>query len=233
MFNNRFCGISMVILLSVLMIACMSGCATTTTAPTQTEPSYDGLQPVHDTKADLAYKHPDADFSIYKRIMLMPVEVSFDKRWKRDYDSRSVSMVPSSEWERIRRGVADEFAAVFKEVLEEEGGYTIVDEAAEDVLLIVPALSDLKASALDLDTPGRRSVFVAQANEQQGTLSLEAFDSLTGDILARVVHSQVVRDYGGWEYSRVSRVENVHLARQMFRKWATALRDRLDEFHGK
>jgi hypothetical protein len=149
-------------------------------------------------------------------------------------------MVPNSEWKRIKRDVAKEFAAVFKEVLEEEGGYTIVDEPAEDVLLIVPALSELKASALDLNRPGRNTVYVVEANEQHGTLSLEAFDSLTGEILARAVHSQAVREYGGWQYhygtrqySRVSRVEHVRLARQMFRVWATALRDRLDEFHGK
>ena len=232
MSNNRFCGISMMVLLSAVMIASLMGCATTPTPPPP-EVSIEGLQLVHDSKADLAYIHPEADFSVYKRIMLMPVEVSFNKRWKRDYDSSSVGMVPSSEWKRIRRDVADEFAAVFKEVLEEEGGYNIVDEAAEDALLIVPALSDLEASALDLDTPGRRTVYVAQANEQHGTLSLEAFDSLTGEILARTIHSQAVREYGAWEYSRVSRVDNVHLARQMFRKWAIGLRDRLDEFHGK
>ncbi len=232
MSNNRFCGISMMVLLSAVMIAIFSGCATTP-APPPPEVSYDGLQIVEDSKADLAYIHPEADFSVYKRIMLMPVEVSCNRRWKRDYDSSSIGMVPSSEWKRIRRAVSEEFAAVFKEVLEEEGGYNIVDEAAEDALLIVPALSDLEASALDLDTPGRRTVYVAQANEQHGTLSLEAFDSLTGEILARTIHSQAVRDYGGWEYSRVSRVENVHLARQMFRKWATGLLNRLDEFHGK
>jgi hypothetical protein len=232
MSSNRFCGKSMMVLLSVVMIAFFAGCATTS-APPPSEVSYDGLQLVPNSKADIAYIDPDADFSIYKRIMLMPVEVSFDKRWQRDYNSSSVSMIPSSEWKRIRRDVSDLFAAVFKEVLEEEGGYTIVDEPAEDVLLIVPALSNLRASALDLNTPGRRTVYVAQANEQHGTLSLEAFDSLTGDILARVIHSQAVRQYGGWEYSRVTRVENVQLARQMFRKWAIGLRDSLDEFQGK
>ena len=222
----------MVVLLSAVMMAFLVGCATTP-APPPPAVSYDGLEIVPNSKADIAYVDPDVDFSIYNRIMLMPVEVSFDKRWKRDYDSRSVSMVPSSEWKRIRNDVSELFAAVFKEVLEEEGGYTIVDEAAEDVLLIVPALSNLKANALDLNTPGRRSVYVAQANEQYGTLSLEVFDSLTGDILARAVDSQAVRRYGGWEYSQVTRVDNVYLARQMFGTWATALRDSLDEIHGK
>ena len=213
------------------MISFLLGCATTP-APPPPEVSFDGLQLVPDSKADLAYINPDADFSVYKRIMLMPVEVSFDRRWKRNYESNSIGLVPSNEWKRIRRTVADEFAAVFKKVLEEEGGYTIVNEAAEDVLLILPALSDLEASALDLDTPGRRTVFV-ETNEQHGTLSLEAYDSLTGEILARAIDSQVVRDYGTWTFSRVSRVENIALARQGLKKWATALRDRLDEFHGK
>ena len=232
MFNNRFCGKSMMVLLWAVVIVFSPGCATTP-APPPPEVSFDGLEIVPDSIADLAYMHPDADFSIYKRIMLLPVEVSFDKGWQRDYNSGSMRPVPGYEWKRIRRDVADEFAAIFKEVLEEDGGYTIVDEAAEDVLLIRPALSDLQASGLDLNTAGRSASFTATANEQYGTLSLEAFDSLTGDILARAVHSQAVREYGAWEYSRVSRVDNVHLARQMFRKWAIGLRDRLDEFHGK
>ena len=231
MLNNRCCGKSVMVLVSVVMIAFLSGCATTP-APPPPEVSFDGLERVHDSIADLAYMHPDADFSIYNRIMLSPVDVSFDKGWQRDYRT-SGSGVPSWEWKRIRSTVSDEFAAIFKEVLEEEGGYTIVDEAAEDVLLIRPALSDLQASALDLNTAGRSASFTATANEQYGTLSLEAFDSLTGDILARAVHSQAVEQYGAWEFSRVTRVQNVQLARQMLRAWATGLRDRLDEFHGK
>ena len=233
MFDNRFYGKCLIILLSVIMLAFLSSCTTTAPTPPPPEVSFDGLQLVLGSKADLVYIHPDADFSIYKRIMLMPVEVSFDKRWKRNYDSSSIRMIPSSEWDRIRRDVADEFAAIFKEVLEEEGGYNIVDAAGKDVLLIRPVLSDLEANALDLDTPGRSTVYVAEATKQHGTLALEAFDSLTKEILARAVDSQAVRQYGAWEFSRVSRVENVQLARQMFRIWATGLRDRLDEIHGK
>ena len=153
MSSNRFCGKSMMVLLSVVMIAFFAGCATTS-APPPSEVSYDGLQLVPNSKADIAYIDPDADFSIYKRIMLMPVEVSFDKRWQRDYNSSSVSMIPSSEWKRIRRDVSDLFAAVFKEVLEEEGGYTIVDEPAEDVLLIVPALAVILTDSFN---PAHRS----------------------------------------------------------------------------
>ena len=100
MSNNRFSGKSMVVLFSAVMMAFLVGCATTP-APPPPQVSYDGLQLVPNSKADIAYVDPDVDFATYKRIMLMPVEVSFDKRWKRDYDSRSVSMVPSSEWKSL------------------------------------------------------------------------------------------------------------------------------------
>ena len=63
------------------------------------------------------------------------------------------------------------------------------------------------------------------------TLYLEIFDSVTGQILARVVDRGEDRGMGRIEWQNA--VTNKAEADRILRRWASALRARLDEVHGK
>lgn len=152
------------------------------------ETTHDGLVLMRDSKVAVAYVDPEADFSQYKKIQILDVYVAFKKHWQRQH------RVSKNDMERIKRRVKELFRNVFVEVLE-GGGYPVVYENAEDVLLVRPAIIDLDISAPDTMKPGRRIIYVANAGA--ATLYIELFDSNTSDILARAIDRKAGRNNYG------------------------------------
>jgi hypothetical protein len=186
------------------------------------EVTHDGLHRVPDSKVALAYIDPEADFSGYDSFQILDCYVAFKKNWARDH--RRIS---TNEQNRIKEEVASLFREVFVEVLEEKGGYPVVDEAAENVLLIRPAIVDLDITAPDQQTAGRSYSIAASAGSAK--LYIELFDSESGDILARAIDSKEARDWGTMRWT--TKVSNTAEAKRMIRGWAETLRDNMDEIH--
>jgi hypothetical protein len=67
--------------------------------------------------------------------------------------------------------------------------------------------------------------FVTSAGEM--TLYMELYDSMTGDILARVIDAKAAGNHGIAHMS--SRVTNQADADRVLANWADTLRDRLDD----
>jgi hypothetical protein len=191
------------------------------------EETFDGLVRVEQSEVALAYRKPDADFTAYKKIVLLPVHVAFKKDWEREFHMR----VPKSEQERMKSDLAEEFRKIFVEELEAKGGYPIVDEAGEDVMVIRPALVDIYVEAPDARSMTARSrTYVVSSGE--ATLYGEIFDSVSGEILGRVIDKKIGTRGGGWTY-RASAATNWGDAQRALQEWASILRQRLDEIHGK
>ena len=190
--------------------------------------SFDGLVPVPDSKVHAAYINPDADFSVYRKVMILDCYVAFKKDWQRTR-TRSGSRVgvSSSEMEKIKADVAGIFRDVFVEKLQEDDGYEVVYTPGDDVLLIRPAIIDLDVVAPDVATAGRTYTYTSTTGA--ATLYIELYDSVTGDILARAADRRGARTISGYlQYT--TRVTNRRDARRVIGKWAELLRDRLDEF---
>lgn len=194
--------------------------------------SFDGLEKVKKSKADEAYVRPDADFSAYKRFRIVEPEVAFAKNWERDV-SRSAnrggtgSRVTDSDMERIKAGMAEIFLEVFTQELE-KAGYAIVEESADDVLVLKPAIIDLFVTAPDLRSSTTRSTnYVASAGSAR--LYIEFYDSVTGQILARAVDFKRAREWGQFQWA--TSVSNRREARSLVQRWAKMLVERLDEIH--
>ena len=194
--------------------------------------TYDGLTLVPDSTVAVAYVDPDADFSIYDKIMILDCYVSFRKDWEKDHTRSSGSRIriSSKDIEKIKADVADLFREVFTEKLSEDGGYEIVEAAGDNVLLVRPSIIDLDITAPDTMSAGRSRTYTSSAGA--ATLYIELFDSVTGDILARATDRKAARNVGGY-MSYTNRVTNRAAARRMLGSWAELLRDMLDEFHGK
>ena len=192
--------------------------------------THDGLHLVPNTKLAVAWVKPGADFSGYDKIMILDAYVAFRKGWERDQRRGSIHKVTSRDVERIKRETAALFREVFVEELDTKGGYPVVDSAETDVLLLRPGIIDLDVTAPDLNTTSRSYNFAASAGA--ATLYLEFYDSVSGEILARVLDRKAARDRGNFmQWS--NKVTNLNAAKEILRGWAGILRSRLDEIHAE
>ena len=197
-------------------------------AATAQEISFDGLVAVDDARVAMAYIDPEADFSVFQRVMILDPHVSFRSNWRRDQNRSRSRNIRASDVERIKVDVAALFKEVIIEVLEADEGYEIVDTADYDVLLLRPAIIDLDISAPDTRSAGRTRTYASSTGA--ATLYLELFDSVSGAIIGRAADRQAARRFGGtmtWN----NRVTNRAEARRVFRDWATKLREFLDEHY--
>jgi hypothetical protein len=216
-------GLAKLVVGALIGIAILAG----NTATAQ-EISFDGLVAVDDARVAVAYIDPEADFSVFQRVMILDPHVSFRSNWQRDQNRSRSRNIRASDMERIKADVAALFKEVVIEVLEADDGYEIVDTADYDVLLLRPAIINLDVSAPDTRSAGRTRTYASTTGA--ATLYLELFDSVSGAIIGRAADRQAARRFGGtvtWN----NRVTNRAEARRVFRDWATKLREFLDQHY--
>ena len=123
----------------------------------------------------------------YDRVAILDCYVAFRKNWERDYNNEAMGLnqrITQKDIDRIKQQLADEFRKVFTKELQDKG-YQVVDDAAADVLIVRPAIIDLDITAPDTMSPGMEVTLVASAGEM--TLYMELYDSLSSELLARVI----------------------------------------------
>ncbi len=187
----------------------------------------DGLELRDHSSLRVVYARPGATLEPYKRIALLDCFVAFDEGWLKNYN-RTVRgadrRITEEDMERIKREVAEEFRKVFTKELEEEGGYEIVTVAAEDVLVLRPAIINLWPAAPDTRRPGRTTTIVNSAGRM--TLYLELYDAKSDQLLAKVIDPRASRGQGGFGLSNSA--TNKSEADRILRRWADVLRGHLD-----
>jgi hypothetical protein len=184
----------------------------------------DGLHLVPDTHLRMVYVDPDADLSVYSKLLLIDPQVAFRKDWQRDINQNRPFVVTAQDMQNIRT----ELAAMFKEILVAKltaSGQVLVEEQGEDVLIIRPAILDLSVNSPD--TPRNRNQRSINRSAGDMTLYLELRDSLTGDILAKALDHQTDRS-NVTTFVR-DRTRNENAARRILDGWAEILVNGLDE----
>ena len=228
---SNLTGFAALIAILILVGACAS-----TAKVEMPKVSDDGLTLVEGTEIGAAYRQPGADFTQYNRLAIIEVGVSFRKNWMRDQNRDRAALshrITQKDADRIKQSVADEFQKVFTEELE-KGGYAVVDyegvdNSAQDLLVLRPAIVNLDVTAPDTMSAGRSRTFTASTGSM--TLVLEFFDAVTSSLLGRVMDTEAARDHG---YMSISNsVTNKAEADRIMRKWARLLVEKLDEVHGK
>ena len=190
--------------------------------------THDGLVLVEDTDVHAAFVDPDADFSVFRRVVVLRPHVAFRSDWLRRQNRTSRSRnVRASDAERIKEDVADLLKDVFVEQLE-AAGYEVVNYEDDDVLILRPTILDLDVTAPDTRSAGRSRTYRATAGA--ATLLLELFDSTTGDIVGRAVDRRSAGRSGGFAVQS-NRVTNRADARREFRVWADKLIEFLDQHY--
>jgi hypothetical protein len=184
----------------------------------------EGMELVKDSNLATVYADPGADLGIYKRIWLQDATVAFKKNWQRDQNHNDPFKVQTKDMERIKNDVATVFREVFsKELL--DGGYELVEEAGDDVLLVTPAIVDLDVIAPDVQQAVRSDSYSESAGEM--TLNLELYDSITNDKIVKATDRK--RDFREGYLEWRTSVSNRQDARRMMTSWAKDLRSTLDE----
>jgi Protein of unknown function (DUF3313) len=202
-----------------LVLLCCAAVAVAAEAPKE----WDGLQLTPSKRIDRLYVRPGASLSGYKSVRLERLQVAFDKNWKPN-DSRTLSTrLTKEDFDKIKNALADQFAKTFAAELA-RGGYKVVEEGGDDVLDVTPLIVDLYIAAPDKPTAGRSRTYTADAGRM--TLVAELRDSDTGQILARALDAQ--SDRSG-TFQVASSVSNMAAADRIISRWASQLRDALDE----
>lgn len=209
-------------IIALCMTLSIAAAASERTPPRTT---VDGLHLIEGTKMALVYAKPDVDLSQYNRIFLIEPQVAFTKNWLRTQNSIPNQTVRKEDMERIKKELAELFMEVFREELQNNGGYVLVDGTAEDVLIVRPAIIDLDVFAPD--TPGTTRTRSAIPSAGTMTLYMELIDSVTGDVMVKAMDNKFDRTRTRIQVQ--NRVRNEAAAREMLGNWANVLRLALDE----
>jgi hypothetical protein len=108
--------------------------------------------------------------------------------------------------------------------LQNKGKYPVFEKSGHDVLVLRPAIVDLDVEAPDTMSEGSSMTFAASAGQM--TLYLELYDSVTSDLVARIIDTEAA-DGGGtihWQNSVTNQAE----ADRVLKRWADRLRKQLD-----
>jgi len=189
------------------------------------EVSLEGLELVDKSRRGEVYEDPDVDWSAYTEIRLDPATVAFRKNWQRDQNRMQPFKVEDRDMERIKSDLAALFGEVFTEELTKDGGYRMATENGPAVMRITPRIVDLDVYAPDTATPARTDQYSESAGRM--TLKLEIFDSVTGDLIVTISDRQEDPRLGWMEWR--TRVSNRQDAERMLKRWASDLRERLDD----
>lgn len=213
------------LLMSVVVLIAVS---TALAAGKQELPEFteDGLQLVRDSKLAIVYAEPGADLSGYQRVQLLEAYVAFKKNWAREQRTSSTPLsVTSKDMDRIRSDLASGFRDVFSSALE-DGGFPVVDEAGEDVLLVRPAIINLDVKAPDTRSAGMTKIYTDSAGEM--TLYVELYDSVTGDLIAKALDRKADPRNAGF-YTWTNSATNKAAADRILKGWAAILVSALEE----
>ena len=224
--KNIIINIGIAPLLAMVLSACTSN-----TTKDFSEKSFDGLSLVKNEKHTMEYLKGNADFTAYDKILILPSQVAFKKNWQRDYNNDHIrgGRIKSSDVEKIKKSVKELFDETFADEMKNVDGYSIVTENGLGVMVLRPAVIDLDVHAPDIQTASRFASFVETAGS--GTLSLEFYDGMSNEILARVADSKKTRNRG--YHSWANRVTNSADTKQLIRRWAKQLTEILEDIKEK
>jgi hypothetical protein len=188
----------------------------------------EGLVRVENSRVDDAFMRPDVDFTRFTGIMIDPLDVSNVKVIQPNTDS---SINRPRKWELTdedREFLQDIYLLKMDDYVVQRGGYTPIDEPAENVLRLSVALVKIAPNApRPSETIGRNTTLTRGA----GAISMAGvlFDAGTGQVIARFGDTRESSD----EWRQNLEVSNIAEVRRIFDFWAQLFQYRLDTLNGK
>ncbi len=211
----------------------LAGCASAPQTPTlqsgpDAEVTVDGLYRVDNSVMARAYMKPGWDLRGYTAMMIDPVTVSYQTDpGTRRTDPGGAGPQNFALSDAQMANFKSFFQEAVEDALTEDGGYRIANNPGPDVLRITAELMDL-IIAVPTQESGSNTNRVARSSGAV-TLVMEIRDSQSGEIIARVADRQDPSASGSGNMVRVSPQAVRADMRRLFERWATLLRERLDD----
>jgi hypothetical protein len=185
------------------------------------ETTADGLVRVPSRAEGGVYRKPDVDFTHYKRMMIEPPTVEFQKGWRKQHPK-----VSDVEVRRIETETAKSLVEAFTEILVAEGPFELTDVREADVLVVVPRI-------LDLNIPAPETEFDAGFRSYAPTLvsmqvSGELRDGLSGEVLLRVNMIDPEDRYKLNQNISANRITNAREIHDSLKRWSRLVREAID-----
>jgi len=202
----------------MLLVACAG------TKPVS-EPGLDVLDYGRDREMQVA---TDTDLDRYTKVILHEAPVAFRKNWKEDQARIRGKQIRDDDVERIKDAVSGQLSKVMYKTLTERGGYEIVTESGEDVLVFLPNIVDL-----DVVAAGWIENSILEAvTDSRGRMTIELVirDSTSDKLLA--VGWQNQSDAHEGEMDMTISVSNAVAFRSMSQRWANWVLKQLEEAKG-
>jgi hypothetical protein len=205
---------------TLVSFALLSGAAL---AKEQPPAEWDGLQRVKLKGVDAAYARPGADFTVYNKIIIDPIQVAFHKEWDKESTFYKQKLT-TAQLDDIKQRMGKLAEETFADVFSKNGGMQVVTAPGPDVLRFSSAIVDLWPRAVDTQEPGRNYTYTTSAGS--AVLYAELRDSETNQLIGRVVDGREARNSGTMRWT--NSVENTAEARAMVSDWGRILRKRYE-----
>ncbi len=191
----------------------------------------ENLHRVDNSRVDMAYIDPQADFSKYAKVLIRPLGV--DKIEVIQPDSRG-SVTNRRDWElndQDKASLQQMYRDAMVKQLQDKGDFPVTMEAGDDVLEIAAMITAIAPSAAKDDNRSRPTGRSYVVTEGAGAVAVAvAFgDSETGEILALVKDSRSSSSHWGLNNSVSNRAD----VQRMFTSWALQINSSLAKLTGK
>ena len=220
-------------LASVAMLSLVAACSSTPEVQTGdgAEVIGDNLHRVDNSKADVAYIDPDADFSKYTKVMIRPLGVN---KIEVIQPSKTGTSMSRRDWELTdadKQMLQDTFHSAMLKNLQDKGDFPLVDEPGDDVLEIGAMITAIAPSAAKDDGRSRAMGRSYVITDGSGAIAVAvAFgDSETGEVLALIKDSRSSSSHWGLNNSVTNKAD----VQRMFNSWAMQINSSLVEISGK
>jgi len=159
---------------------------------------------------------PGTDFGAYKKVMIDPAQVSFNKNWVKD--SRSASLtggrIPEDQQKAIAEAARSGFGEIFRDAFK-RAGHEVVTAPGPDVVRLTPAIINLYINA----PSGSSATRTYAMNAGEATLAIAVRDSLSGALLGFAADKRETRTAMAGPVIADS-VTNRAEFEVLFRRWA-------------
>lgn len=202
---------------ALLVLALLLGIAA---CATESKVTSDGLRSEQSGKFDELYVRPNAALSAYRRVFIEPVPVQLASDFvTRRHGLNHLLAQPLHKPYQDPEALAQDLSTLMHSSLVDAfraANYEIVEERGPGVLRIAARIDELYINAPDQMSSTVRAT--VNRDTGQGTFSLEAADSATGNVLARVINRKIVREVT--RANLANDTTNRFWLETAFRRWA-------------
>ena len=186
----------------------------------QLPPEMADLKPVKTKRIDQGYLLPGTDFSAYKKVMIDPAQVSFNKNWMKDMNRSGdlAKKISQEDMQKIAEAARSGFGEIFAETFK-RAGVEVVNAPGPDVLRVTPAVINLYINAPSVGGSSATRTYTVQAG--QASLVLALRDSVAGTLIGMALDKKDTRTASAGPVL-ADGVTNRAEFEVLFRRWAEA-----------